>query len=172
VSEDALREGVRLAFQGRCGYCGVHESEAGSELEIDHFQPRSAGGGDDPANLVYCCTACNRHKGDFWPVDSPATAPRRLLNPRVDKLHEHLREDPDGLLVALTEPRAFHLQRLALNRPPLVALRRSRREVERLRDDLAAARREQARLQERVAALEQDVGTVLAQIARLTEQSG
>jgi HNH endonuclease len=40
----------------------------GSELEIDHFQPKSAGGGDELENLIYCCTPCNRHKAMFWPI--------------------------------------------------------------------------------------------------------
>lgn len=65
---NALREAVRRAYQHRCGYCGVHENEAGCELEIDHFRPVSKGGGDESENLVYCCTACNRHKADFWPT--------------------------------------------------------------------------------------------------------
>ena len=72
----ARRVAVRAAYDGRCGYCTVHESEAGTELEIDYFQPRSAGGSDHPDNLVYCCTACNRLKGDFWPADRhPSPAP-------------------------------------------------------------------------------------------------
>ena len=65
MTEETRRAAVRAAYDSRCGYCTVHESEAGTELEIDHFQPRSAGGSDDLDNLVYCCTACNRLKGDF-----------------------------------------------------------------------------------------------------------
>ena len=52
MTEEARRAAVRTAYDGRCGYCAVHESEAGAELEIDHFQPRSAGGGDDLDNLI------------------------------------------------------------------------------------------------------------------------
>ena len=120
-------ERSRRRTEGRCGYCGVHETEAGTELEIDHFKPRTAGGGDDLVNLG-------------------------LLHPDVDDLRQHLSENSDGLMVALTETGAFHLERLALNRPPLIALRRSRHEVGRLRVDLDAARGAQARLRERVSA--------------------
>jgi 5-methylcytosine-specific restriction endonuclease McrA len=58
-----LREELRRLYQFRCGYCGTSEVDAGSELTIDHFQPRSRGGSeDDPANWVYCCHACNEFK--------------------------------------------------------------------------------------------------------------
>jgi len=60
------RLAVRERFGFRCGYCGVHESQEGAELTIDHYQPRSRGGTDEPDNLVYCCHACNSHKGDYW----------------------------------------------------------------------------------------------------------
>ncbi|WP_437808131.1 HNH endonuclease [Sorangium sp. So ce1078] len=56
VSTEA-RAIVRVAFGGRCGYCGVSETSVGGELEIDHFHPLAAGGSDDIENLVYACTA-------------------------------------------------------------------------------------------------------------------
>jgi hypothetical protein len=169
MSEETRRATVRATYARRCGYCTVHESEAGAELEIDHFQPRSAGGSDDLDNLVYCCTACNRLKGDFWPQTDPLTTTRRLLHPKRDILTEHLREAPHGHMVALTKTGAFHLDRLRLNRPPLVALRLSRQEVASLRRALADAQAEHAQLRERIAGLERDLQDVLAQIARLLE---
>jgi hypothetical protein len=169
MNEEARRAAVRSAYDGRCGYCTVHESEAGAELEIDHFQPRSAHGSNDLDNLVYCCTACNRLKGDFWPATDPLTATRRLLHPKRDDLTEHLHEELSGLIVALTATGAFHLDRLRLNRPPLLALRRARRDVAHLRQTLANAQAEQAQLRERIAALERTLQEVLAQIARLLE---
>ncbi len=169
MTEEARRAAVRTAYDGRCGYCAVHESEAGAELEIDHFQPRSAGGGDDLDNLIYCCTACNRLKGDFWPQTDPLTTTRRLLHPRRDDLMEHLRAEANGRIVALTATGAFHLDRLRLNRPPLIALRLSRQEITRLRAALAVAQAEHAQLRERIAGLERDLQDVLAQIARLLE---
>lgn len=39
-----------------CAYCG--ELAAG----VDHIQPKSKGGSDDPANLVRSCKRCNSHK--------------------------------------------------------------------------------------------------------------
>ena len=84
-----LREAVRRAYDFRCGYCGMHENEIGSELEIDHFRPSAAGSSDDPSNLVYCCPACNRNKRDYWSEDEA----RRLLHPQRDDWTLYLRED-------------------------------------------------------------------------------
>jgi hypothetical protein len=169
MTEEARRAAVRAAYHGRCGYCSVHESEAGTELEIDHFQPRAAGGSDDLANLVYCCTACNRLKGDFWPESDPLTTTRRLLHPKRDDLTEHIREAPDNQFVALTATGAFHLERLRLNRPPLLALRRARHDNAHLRMTLAETQTEHAQLREQFAALEEVLQDMLDQIARLLE---
>jgi len=170
------REALRRAYGRRCGYCGVHEEEAGSKLEIDHFRPRSAGGANEGdsqqslGNLVYCCPTCNRLKGDFWPDCDPLQTPHRLLHPKRDNVSQHLQEGKDGRLTALTETGSFHIERLRLNRPPLVALRRARRETEGLRRDLITAQEEQARLRERIGTLEIELEGILEQILRLSGQ--
>lgn len=169
--EKATRETVRQTYSYRCGYCGVHEEEVGSELEIDHFQPRSAGGGDDPANLVYCCSTCNRLKGDFWPTSDPGATQHRLLHPKRDDLSGHVREGRNGRLTALTEMGAFHTERLRLNRPPLVALRRARQKMVQLHRQLTAAQEERIRLQERIVSLERELEEVLLQLSRLLSRS-
>jgi len=169
VTEQESRAAIRQRFSERCGYCGVHESESGAELEMDHFQPRSAGGSDDLDNLVYCCPTCNRLKGDFWPTSDGPMPVRRLLHPRDDNLALHLREEVDCSLTAVSATGAFHLNRLRLNRPPLLALRRARQEVTRLRQALEAARAEQAQLRERIGALERDLQDIVIRLSRLTE---
>jgi len=167
VDGQERREAVRRIYDYRCGYCGVREEEAGTQLEIDHFQPRSVGGGDTLDNLVYCCPTCNRLKGDFAPTDAPSTTHRRLLHPKRDDSTAHLREEADGRLTALTETGVFHIERLRLNRPPLVVLRRTRQAGAGLYRDLAVARQEQMRLRERLASLEREMEEVLTQFARL-----
>ncbi len=164
MDEQRRRETVRQAYRLRCGYCGVHEEEVGSELEIDHFRPRVHGGSDELGNLVYCCTTCNRFKGDYWPLSPTA---HHLLHPQRDDLASHLREEPDGRLTALTERGAFHIERLHLNRPALVALRQSRRANAQIRRDLAAARQRQAELRTQIAALEEELDAVLARLNQL-----
>jgi hypothetical protein len=135
-------------------------------LEIDHFQPRSAGGGNDFDNLIYCCPACNRHKGDFWIPDGVTTT-RRLLHPRRDDVSRHLREGMDGRLIALSETGAFHRDRLRLNRPPLVVFRRRRLMIEEERHQFTVVQAEQEALRQRIANLERAFEDVLAQLARL-----
>lgn len=74
-------------------------------------------------------------------------------------------------MTALTDTGAFHVERLQLNRPPLVALRRTRADVASLRQALEAARGEQARLQQQIARLERETEDVLAQLSRLSGRS-
>jgi hypothetical protein len=141
-------------------------------LEIDHFRPRSAGGGDEIDNLVYCCPTCNRLKGEFWPTGDPAATPRRLLHPKQVPLSAQIREEEDGRLTALTETGAFHIERLRLNRPPLIALRRGRREVRRLHQELRAIQQEQDQLHKRIIWLEMVLVDVLQQLNHLLGLKG
>lgn len=100
-----------------CEYCGVAETEVGSELTIDHYRPPGHGGSDLPDNLVYACHRCNEHKADYWPRQ-PGDLP--LWNPRQDVREEHFILLMEGTLLALTPIGAWTIQRLRLNRAPLV----------------------------------------------------
>lgn len=113
------RAALRQLYNFRCGYCGVSETDVGAALTLDHFQPISRGGDDIPANWVYCCFACNNAKGNYWQPSSP----QRILHPLHDNLSEHIVEQGDGTLFGLTEIGRFHILRLRLNRPALVAYR-------------------------------------------------
>ena len=155
MRQDA-RETLRERFQFRCGYCEVRERDVGAELTVDHFQPRSQGGMDEADNWVYCCHACNEFKGDCWQPDSS----QRILHPFRDDVATHTVEQEDGTLRAISETGAFHIERLHLNRGPLVAYRRERRLLE-------AAHLTQARLLERLRRLEQQVQTLIVQAEQL-----
>lgn len=161
------REQVRKLFAYRYGYCGVHEHDVGSELEIDHFQPRSQGGLDDLDNLVYCCSACNLFKQGYWPAGDGSTNPRRFLHPLKDKLEEHLVEDEDGQLRAISETGAFHLARFRLNRPQLRALRAKQRLQKELRAGISAALAKRKDLDESESELTDMLNEVWAQLERL-----
>ena len=150
------REALRRRFQFRCAYCGVSEHDVGAELTVDHFQPRSRGGLDDPDNWVYCCHACNEFKGDYWQPKSS----QRILHPLRNDLTAHLIEEEDGTLRALTETGEFHIKRLHLNRRQLVAYRSERRRLE-------AARQDHSRLRERLRQLEEQVQNLNTQLTRL-----
>jgi len=97
---------------------------------VDHFRPRSSGGGDDLTNLVYACFRCNLFKSDFYPQLELDFAPeQRILHPLRDDIGRHylLREN-SGWLVPITETGRFHIAVLQLNRPELVAYRLRTRE--------------------------------------------
>jgi len=117
--KESLRQSIRVRDDYRCSYCGVSETDVGSELTIDHIQPQYHGGDDNPDNLVYCCHPCNEFKGNYWRTEPDL----RLLNPLRDNIAEHLREQDDGMLLALTNRGTNHLRVLHLNRPELIAYR-------------------------------------------------
>jgi hypothetical protein len=126
-----IREQVRQRANFACEFCGVTETDVGGELTVDHFQPTAKGGGDDLDDLLYCCARCNQYKLDYWPTrpDGPS-----LWNPRREPASQHLLELDDGTLHPLTATGAFMLQRLRLDRPPLVAHRlRERQQAEEIR---------------------------------------
>lgn len=148
------RETLRQRFRFRCGYCGVSEGDAGSELTVDHFQPRSQGGLHEPENWVYCCHACNEFKGDCWRPNLPG----RILHPLRDDLAVHMAEHEDGTILALSETGTFH--KLRLNREQLIAYRCTRRQLE-------AAIQNRAHLLERLQQLEEQVQTLTGQLEEL-----
>lgn len=50
----------------RCWYCGTDSNVSGRmSYEIDHVQPVSKGGTNDPDNLVASCRSCNGEKADM-----------------------------------------------------------------------------------------------------------
>lgn len=108
ISADTRRQ-VRERAGFDCEYCGVRETDAGSELTIDHFQPRTRGGTDDTENLIYCCHRCNEYKAGFWP-ERPDDTP--LWNPRREEMDNHLLLLADGTLYPVTAVGEFSLKRL------------------------------------------------------------
>jgi hypothetical protein len=160
----ALREQVRQRAHFTCEFCGVSETDAGSELTVDHFQPTARGGDDSLENLLYCCIRCNQYKLDYWPTrpEDP-----QLWNPRREPAERHFLELDDGTLHPLTKVGAFTLRRLRLNRPPLVAHRLRRQQaVEEIR--LLTRYRDLVRLVEEL--LAQQTALMEEQRALLKEQ--
>ena len=53
-----------------CFYCGrSFEPDGPLQRTVDHRVPRSAGGHDGLANLVFACHACNQRKADTAEAD-------------------------------------------------------------------------------------------------------
>jgi hypothetical protein len=161
----AEREALRARYQFRCGYCGTDEVDAGGELTVDHFQPRSRDGPDTPENWVYACIVCNDFKGDFWHPDSD----QRVLHPLRDDLAEHFHEAEHGRLVPLTETGRFHIERLQLNRTQLVLRRQRRQQIQLLHQQLAHLEEENALLLRLLHGVEEQVRLLIEQAEREIE---
>ena len=80
------RRNVFVRDGHRCQYCG--QTRNSRDLNLDHVTPISLGGDSTWENVVCCCIACNRRKGNR----SPEAAGMRLLRvprrPRWHPLHE------------------------------------------------------------------------------------
>lgn len=123
----------------------------GATLTIDHHRPRSRGGTDDGENLVYACARCNEHKGAYWHEADPPRV--RLLHPGREDLTLHLHEGEDARLVGVTPEGAFLIEKLRLNRAPLVAHRARVRIASARAEALDDARRKVRELEQRIADL-------------------
>lgn len=124
ISRDQ-RDQVRRRANFACEFCGVTETDAAGQLTIDHFRPQAKGGDDSLDNLLYSCVRCNLYKQDYWPDDDDAPT---LWNPRHEPAARHFMELDEGQLLPLTAVGEFTIKRLRLNRAPLVAYRRRKRE--------------------------------------------
>ncbi len=118
------RQLVRRRANFACEYCGIRETDAGSELTLDHYQPPLKGGDDSPENLVYCCHRCNEYKSDYFPA---TTEQPFIWNPRISLASQHFIELEDGHLKGLTKEGEFTIRLLKLNRVQLLAFRIKRK---------------------------------------------
>jgi hypothetical protein len=162
------RRAVREQYHFSCGYCGVSEIDAGSELEIDHFQPTSKGGSDELDNLVYACPACNRNKASYWPL-SDASPYMRLLHPLADSLNLHITLLQDGHLAGLTPRGWFHIDWLHLNRPQLVAMRHKQAVYQQTQSFIEEVQQINRQLQKVVISQEQELSALRERVRRLME---
>ena len=74
-------------FAGLCAYC-----EAAPVQEMDHFVPRSRGGGTTPGNCLPACARCNLRKNDLMPAHLPAL----FGADTIARLIAYLRSRSDG----------------------------------------------------------------------------
>ncbi len=139
------RGALKEQFHGKCAYC---EQRAG-EGDVDWFRPAFGAERQDGQiaphhyvwliaewdNLFLCCPDCNRNKRNRFPVAGEAgfdtslflLRQRRealLLDPCWDRPERHLRIDPHGRLVGITERGATTIDVLGLNRSDLRERRR------------------------------------------------
>ncbi|HEV8542196.1 MAG TPA: HNH endonuclease [Verrucomicrobiae bacterium] len=97
-----------------------------SPFAIEHILPQSRGGGNDIANLAYCCPGCNGHKARKIAGIDPATrALAPLFNPRSQRWDHHFRWASEGTRIeGLSPTGGATIAALRLNREGLINLRR------------------------------------------------
>lgn len=96
ISEER-RTRIRQEAGDRCGYCLSPQHLVLGTLEIDHLQPKAAGGNDEDNNLWLACRLCNNAKAaqteSFDPVTGRIVP---LFNPRLQHWPDHFRWSRDG----------------------------------------------------------------------------
>jgi 5-methylcytosine-specific restriction endonuclease McrA len=122
----AERRAVAERARGCCEYCRSQERFSADAYSVEHVTPRSAGGGGDAGNLAFSCQGCNNRKYNSADAIDPVTGERvPLFHPRLERWETHFAWNEDlTVIVALTPVGRATLEKLQLNRPGVVNLRR------------------------------------------------
>ena len=110
----------------RCEYCLTPAAYSSDPFSAEHIRPRSAGGTHDSSNLAYSCLGCNNFKYTHTEALDPTTGETVVLHhPRRDRWNDHFEWSDDYTqVVGLTATGRATVERLQLNRPGVVNLRR------------------------------------------------
>jgi len=101
----------------RCEYYRAPEHIFNFAFEVEHIQPRAAGGNDASDNLALSCASCNSHKAAATSaLDEDTGQMTALFHPRQDRWGEHFRYDSEtGLVQGTTPAGRVTVTRLKLN---------------------------------------------------------
>lgn len=123
---DDLKETVKTRANGCCEYCKSQERFSSTPFSKEHILPSSKGGSDELSNFALSCQGCNNHKYNHVAAIDPVTgrvAP--LFNPRTQDWHQHFIWSVDCTsMIGITPTGRATIEKLKLNRPGLVNLRR------------------------------------------------
>ena len=122
----AVRRQVRERFADRCGYCRTAEGLTATAFEIEHVEPRAAGGVTAFENLCLACPMCNRFKATATTATDPGTAAVvPLFHPHRDVWSDHFEWSADATEVGGRTPvgRATAAA-FRMNRPAMIRVRR------------------------------------------------
>ena len=142
---------LRNEGKKQCVYCAITESAFGGyrNFHVEHFRPkgRFKDRTNDYGNLLYACAVCNTFKGDDWPKDDPLDDVSSLdvmayPCPMKLNLSDILDVDGDGIVTSKYTAGAYLIERVYLNRPHLIRMRR----LSGIRKELIDITREVARL--------------------------
>lgn len=126
------RDHIAVDCQQRCVYCDATDAEV-EVMQLDHFRPESftefKSLVNDPLNLHYACSRCNRWKWDNWPArGTPHThdGVNGFVDPFTEDRLEYFEVMSDGRIEALKHPAAYMIRLLHLQREYLRKLREKR----------------------------------------------
>lgn len=112
--------------QACCEYCLCQAAFSPDPFVIEHITPTSKGGKDELSNLAFSCQGCNNHKYTAISGLDPVTGTEvNLYHPRLDEWLDHFEwTQDDSVMVGKTPKGRATVERLKLNRPGVVNLRR------------------------------------------------
>jgi hypothetical protein len=122
----ALKRLVRERFANRCAYCRTAEDLTATHFEIEHIEPRAAGGETVFANLCLACPMCNRFKSDSSSaVDRVTAISVPLFHPQLQRWPEHFGWSDDATeVIGLSPVGRATIAALRMNRPAMIRVRR------------------------------------------------
>jgi hypothetical protein len=120
------KETVSLRARGCCEYCKCPAAYSSDSFSIEHIIPRARGGDESLSNLALSCQGCNNRKFTRVESEDPVNGERAsLFHPRRDHWADHFAWNADAtLMIGLTPTGRATIERLQLNRPGVVNLRR------------------------------------------------
>jgi hypothetical protein len=122
----SLARWVRISARGTCEYCRLPQSCQEATFHIDHIRPAVAQGPTAADNLALACVTCSLRKAARTRVRDPRTGRMVLLfNPRRDDWDDHFRWTAGWRLVGRTARGRATIIALGMNRPAIIAIRRT-----------------------------------------------
>ena len=102
---DLTRQLVRKRANYRCEYCHSPEKISTARFTLDHLQPRSLGGLDEPDNLALACSRCNQRRYNFIVGrDMETSSILPLFNPRQQQWANHFIWTAEKTVIVGTTP--------------------------------------------------------------------
>ena len=129
MTQAQIRQTVAERAHGCCEYCQSQQTFSHDDFSVEHISPRAHGGTSALDNLALSCQGCNNRKFTAAAAPDPLTGePAPLFHPRQHRWLDHFAWTDDFAQIAgLTPTGRATVERLQLNRPHLVNLRRALR---------------------------------------------
>lgn len=126
MSAADIRRSVAERAGNLCEYCYCSSDFSSSPYAVEHINPRAGGGTGELENLAWSCQGCNGHKLAATMARDLMTGEQvTLYHPRQQDWAEHFQWGMDGLiLIGITPTGRATIERLQLNRPSVINLRR------------------------------------------------